>query len=86
MSADAFHDDAVTALLEPERGPDAAGAIRESGFSRLRIGAYPGLCSSYLPAVIKQLSAVHPGLVVELAEADAARLAHLLAEGGVDLA
>lgn len=86
MSAETFGEYAVTALLEPERGIGAADAPRESPLGRLRIGAYPGLCSSYLPAVIKQLSAAHPGLVVELAEADAARLARMVAEGSVDLA
>lgn len=86
MSAETFRDYAVTALLELEQGIDAADAIRERPLGRLRIGAYPGLCSSYLPAVIKQLSAAHPGLVVEVVEADAAGLARMAAEGSVDLA
>ena len=86
MSAETFREYAVTALLELEQGIDAADAIRERQFSSLRIGAFPGLCSSYLPAVIKHLSAAHPGAVVEVVEADAAGLARMAAEGSVDLA
>lgn len=88
MDADVFREHSVTALLESWQRADGAeaGAVRESYFSRLRIGAHPGLCSSYLPSVTKQLSAAHPGLVVELVEADAAHLARMVADGGVDLA
>lgn len=81
-----FRGHAVTALLELQRGVEAAGTVRGDLLSRLRVGAYPGLSSAYLSSVLRQFSAAHPGFVIEVVEADAARLARMVADGGVDLA
>ena len=63
-----------------------AGGIRNYLLSRLRVGIYPGLSSTYAPSVIRELKAANPSLVVELVEADAETLARMVAEGSVDLA
>ena len=85
-AAEAFRGHAVSALLELQRGVEAADAIRGNLVSSLRVGAYPGLSSAYLSSVMRELTAVQPRLVVELFEAEAARLAELVADGSVDLA
>lgn len=85
-AAEAFRGHAVAALLELQRGIEAAGAFRGDFVSRLRVGVYPGLSSTYLPSVIRELSAAHPNLTVEVVEAGAARLAEMVADGSADLA
>jgi DNA-binding transcriptional LysR family regulator len=81
-----FRGHALTALLELQRGVEAARRTRDNLVAHVTIGSYPSVSSTYLPAVLQELQARHPGVTVGLCEGNAATLEEMVAKGTVDLA
>jgi LysR family carnitine catabolism transcriptional activator len=81
-----FRGHALTALLELQRGVEAARRTLDNLVAHVTIGSYPSVSSTYLPAVLQELQARHPGVTVGLSEGNAATLEEMVAKGSVDLA
>jgi DNA-binding transcriptional LysR family regulator len=81
-----FRGHALTALLELQRGVEAARRTLDNLVAHVTIGSYPSVSSTYLPAVLQELQARHPGVTVGLCEGNAATLEEMVAKGTVDLA
>jgi LysR family carnitine catabolism transcriptional activator len=81
-----FRSHALTALLELQRGVEAARRTLDNLVAHVTIGSYPSVSSTYLPAVLQELQARHPGVTVGLCEGTAATLEEMVAKGTVDLA
>lgn len=81
-----FRGHAMTALLELQRGIEAARSTLDNLVAHVTIGSYPSVSSTYLPAVLQALQAKHPDVTVELHEGTAAALEEMVANGTVDLA
>jgi DNA-binding transcriptional LysR family regulator len=81
-----FRGHAVTALLELQRGVEAARSTLDNLVAHVTIGSYPSVSSTYLPAVLQELQVKHPGVTVELCEGTATTLEEMVAKGAVDLA
>jgi LysR family transcriptional regulator, carnitine catabolism transcriptional activator len=80
-----FRGHAVTALLELQRGVEAARSTLDNLVAHLTIGSYPSVSSTYLPVVLRELKATYPGLTVELHEGTASALEEMVASGTADL-
>ena len=80
-----FRGHALNALLELQHGVEAARSTLDNFLGHVTIGSYPSVSSTYLPGILKQLKAKHPGLTVELHEGNAASLEQMVASGTVDL-
>jgi LysR family carnitine catabolism transcriptional activator len=81
-----FRGHAMTALLELQRGIEAVRSTLDNIVAHVTVGSYPSVSSTYLPAVLQELKARHPGVTVELHEGNAATLEEMVASGTVDLA
>jgi DNA-binding transcriptional LysR family regulator len=81
-----FRGHAQSALVELQRGIDAARTTLDNLVARVRIASYPSVSSTYLPGVLQQLKTKHPGVSVELHEGNAASLEDFVVSGTVDLA
>jgi DNA-binding transcriptional LysR family regulator len=81
-----FRGHAMTALLELQRGIDAVRSTLDNLVAHVTIGSYPSVSSAYLPAILRELQAKHPGVTVALHEGNAATLEEMVAGGTVDLA
>ena len=81
-----FREYAKNALVELQRGVEAARSTLDNLVARVRIASYPSVSSTYLPGVLRQLKAKHPGVSVELHEGNAASLEELVTNGTVDIA
>ena len=81
-----FRGHAMTALLELQRGVEAARSTLDNLVAHVTIGSYPSVSSTYLPGVLRELQARHPGVTVGLNEGTAATLEEMVAKGTVDLA
>ncbi|MFD0636129.1 LysR family transcriptional regulator [Catenulispora yoronensis] len=81
-----FRGHALTAMLELQRGVEAARSTLDNIVAHVSIGSYPSVSSTYLPAILQELQARHPGITVELCEGTAATLEEMVAKGTVDLA
>jgi LysR family transcriptional regulator, carnitine catabolism transcriptional activator len=81
-----FRGHALTALLELQRGVEAARRTLDNIVAHVTIGSYPSVSSTYLPAVLQELQVRHPGVTVGLCEGTAATLEEMVAKGTVDLA
>ena len=76
----------MTALLELQRGIEAARSTLDNVVAHVTVGSYPSVSSTYLPGVLRELQAKHPGVTVELHEGNASTLEEMVASGTVDLA
>ncbi|GAA2331502.1 LysR family transcriptional regulator [Dactylosporangium salmoneum] len=81
-----FRGHAMAAMLELQRGVEAVRSTLDNIVAHVTIGSYPSVSSAYLPGVLQQLQARHPGVTVELHEGTAATLEEMVAGGTVDLA
>jgi LysR family carnitine catabolism transcriptional activator len=81
-----FRGHAMAALLELQRGIEAVRSTLDNLVAHVTIGSYPSVSSTYLPAVLQELQAKHPGVAVDLHEGTAATLEEMVASGTVDLA
>jgi DNA-binding transcriptional LysR family regulator len=78
------HAEAVLARLE-EAEADLAGA-RQGLTGPVRIGAFPTATRAILPAALRALTAVHPGLAPMVFEVDPADVGDALRAGELDVA
>jgi len=76
----------MTALLELQRGIEAARRTLANLAAHMTIGCYPSVSSTYLPSVLQELKSKHPDAVVELREGTASTLEEMVTGGTVDLA
>ena len=81
-----FREHAMTALLELQRGIEAARRTLANLAAHMTIGCYPSVSSTYLPSVLRELKSKHPDVVVELREGTASTLEEMVTGGTVDLA
>ncbi|MEU0277736.1 LysR family transcriptional regulator [Streptomyces sp. NPDC088551] len=81
-----FRGHAMTALLELQRGVDAARGTLDSFVAHVSIGSYPSVSSTYLPAVLRELKSTYQGMTVDLFEGNASTLEEMAVNGTVDLA
>lgn len=81
-----FRAHAVNALAELQRGVEVARTTLDNLVAHVSIASYPSVSSTYLPAVLRELKAKHPGVDVELHEGNAASLEELVTVGAADLA
>lgn len=81
-----FRGHAMTALLELQRGIDAARSTLDDFVAHVSVGSYPSVSSTYLPSVLRELTSKHPGVTVDLFEGTAATLEEMAVSGIVDLA
>ena len=81
-----FRGHAMAAMLELQRGVEAVRSTLDNIVAHVTIGSYPSVSSVYLPGVLQELQARHPGVTVELHEGTAASLEEMVAGGTVDLA
>lgn len=81
-----FRGHALTALLELQSGIEAARSTLDNFVAHLTIGSYPSVSSTYLPSVLRELKAKHPGVTVDLLEGTAASLEEMVVSGTADLA
>ncbi|MFC5834740.1 LysR family transcriptional regulator [Nonomuraea insulae] len=81
-----FRGHAMNALLELQRGIEAARGTLDNFVAHLRIGSYPSVSSTYLPSVLRELTSKYPGVTIELHEGTAAALEEMVVSGAVDLA
>ncbi|MEU9157582.1 LysR family transcriptional regulator [Streptomyces sp. NPDC048417] len=81
-----FRGHAMTALLELQRGIDAARSTLDGFATHVSVGSYPSVSSTYLPAVLRELKSKYHGLTVELFEGNASTLEEMAFSGTVDLA
>src|SRR5882762_2811503 len=66
-----FRGHAISALTELQRGIEAARSTLDNLVAHVTIGSYPSVSSTYLPAVLQELQARHPGVTVGLSEGNA---------------
>lgn len=85
-AGEAFRVHALAAMHELRRGAEAARSARDDPIACARIGSYPSVSATYLPAVLRELQARQPGVTVELFEGNAATLEEMVAKGAVDIA
>ncbi|GAA4613052.1 LysR family transcriptional regulator [Actinoallomurus liliacearum] len=81
-----FRGHAMTALLELQRGVDAARSTLDNFVAHVSVGSYPSVSSTYLPSVLQELKSKYPGMTVELFEGNASTLEEMVVSGTVDLA
>ncbi|GAA3599546.1 LysR family transcriptional regulator [Nonomuraea rosea] len=81
-----FRGHAMNALLELQRGVEAARSTLDNLVAHLKVGSYPSVSSTYLPSVLRELTSKHPGVTIELHEGTAAALEEMVVSGAVDLA
>src|SRR5258705_13701775 len=81
-----FRGHAMTALLELQRGIEAVRSTLDNLVAHVTVGSYPSVSSTYLPAVLRELQAKHPGVTVDLHQGTAATLGEVVAGGTGDLA
>ncbi|MEV6171911.1 LysR family transcriptional regulator [Streptomyces sp. NPDC051954] len=81
-----FRGHAMTALLELQRGVDAARSTLDNVVGHVSIGSYPSVSSTYLPSVLQELKSKYHGMTVELFEGNASTLEEMAVSGTVDLA
>lgn len=81
-----FRGHALTALLELQRGVEAARSTLDNLVAHVTIGSYPSVSSTYLPGILHELQVRHPGVTVGLSEGTAATLEEMAVKGTVDLA
>jgi len=81
-----FREHALAAIQELRRGAEAARSTLDHVVGHARIGSYPGLSSTFLPSVLRELQNRHPDITVELVEGTSAALEEMLVEGAVDIA
>ena len=81
-----FAGHARAALLELQRGVDAARSTQDQLVGHLVVGSYPSVSSTYLPDVLHLLRSEYPGLTVELWEGTASTLEEAVINGTVDIA
>lgn len=81
-----FRGHALNALIELQRGVEAARSTLHNLVAHVSVASYPSVSSTYLPGVLRELKAKHPGVNVELHEATAAGLEEMVTNGTADLA
>lgn len=81
-----FRGHALNALLELQRGVEAARSTLDNFVAHVKIGSYPSVSSTYLPSILRALTAKHPGITIELHEGTASTLEEMVVSGAVDLA
>ncbi|MFC1442259.1 LysR family transcriptional regulator [Streptacidiphilus sp. N1-10] len=81
-----FRGHALNALLQLQRGVEAARSTLDNCVAHIRIGSYPSVSSTYLPSVLLALTSKHPGITIELHEGTASTLEEMVVSGAVDLA
>ncbi|GAA1288254.1 transcriptional regulator CynR [Planotetraspora silvatica] len=81
-----FRSHALNALLELQRGVEMARSTLDNFVAHVKIGSYPSVSSTYLPAVLRALTAKYPGITIELHEGNASTLEEMVVSGAVDLA
>src|SRR5258706_10698775 len=82
-AGDLFRGHAVTALLELQRGVEAARSTLDNLVAHVTIGSYPSVSSTHLPAVLQKLQGKHPRGTVEPCEGTAATPGEMGAKGAV---
>jgi DNA-binding transcriptional LysR family regulator len=85
VAGELFRGHAMAAMLELQRGIEAVRSTLDNVVAQVTIGSYPSVSSTYLPGVLQELQAAHPGVTVELHEGTAAALEEMVAGGTVDL-
>jgi LysR family carnitine catabolism transcriptional activator len=85
-AGEVFRGHAISALNELQRGVEAARSTLDNLVAHVSIASYPSVSSTYLPGVLRELKAKHPGITVELHEGTAASLEELVTGGVADLA
>jgi LysR family carnitine catabolism transcriptional activator len=85
-AGEVFRGHAMAALLELQRGIEAVRSTLDNLVAHVTLGSYPSVSSTYLPAVLQELQAQHPGVTVDLHEGTALTLEEMVAGGTVDLA
>jgi DNA-binding transcriptional LysR family regulator len=81
-----FRGYAMNALVELQRGIEAARSTLDNLVAHVSIASYPSVSSTYLPGVLRELHAKHPAVSVELHEGTAASLEEMVSNGVADLA
>ncbi|WP_405143122.1 LysR family transcriptional regulator [Sphaerisporangium sp. NBC_01403] len=81
-----FRGHALNALLELQRGIEAARSTLDNFVAHVKIGSYPSVSSTYLPSVLRELTSKYPGITIELQEGTASTLEEMVVSGAVDLA
>ena len=83
-------EELLARVTEPMAALDlAAESVRNLGKwgqTRLRLGAADTVCHALLPAVIRELKKLHPGLILQVESGDMPELLEALRERRIDLA
>lgn len=75
---------AQRALQELEEGIASIGVLKELRRGRLRVGVTPFLAANVMPGVIKTFSETHPGVRVELVDAEQHLVQQFVDDGDLD--
>ncbi|MEV6012978.1 LysR family transcriptional regulator [Streptomyces sp. NPDC051976] len=86
QAGEVFRGHAIAALLELQRGVEAARSTLDNVVAHVGIGSYPSVSSAYLTLVLRELQTTHPGVTIDLHEGTAATLEEMVVNGTVDLA
>lgn len=73
-------------LAQLRDGGDAVSALAPRLQGRVRIGSYPGAAAVLIAPLMQQFRTMHPGVALDLREADPAFLEDLVADGRIDFA
>ena len=85
-AGEAFLPHARQALLSLEQGSAAIDSLTGVHRGRVVLGSHPSISAGFLPHVLKEFSAAHPQVRVELSEDTTTALAQDLAAGRIHLA
>ncbi|HET6297310.1 MAG TPA: LysR family transcriptional regulator [Kribbella sp.] len=80
-----FRPYAEAALRRLHQGVEVVRNTINLSVGKIAIGSYPSVSSSYLPSVLRVLTAEHPGITTALMEGTAASLETALLDGTVDV-
>jgi LysR family hydrogen peroxide-inducible transcriptional activator len=84
-AGEAFRPYAEAAFGQLGEGVEAVRSMIDLALSRIVVGSYPSVSSSYLPSVLRVLTGRHPGVTATLMEGTAASLGSALVTGTVDV-
>lgn len=85
-AGEAFLPHARDVLLSLEQGAAAIDSLTGVHRGRVVLGSHPSISAGFLPHVLKDFSAAHPQVRVELSEDTSTALTHDLAVGALHLA
>ena len=75
-----------TPMADLEAAADAVRNLGKWGQTRLRVGGAATICQTLLPAVMRELKKLHPGLLLQVESGDMPELLEGLRERRIDLA